>query len=263
MNWFNICKRYIWFNAKKHFTYKIYFLSEILGNLVVPVLLNLFLWNALLKDNSVGYTLAQISQYIIISNLILMFTQVHLENTMQRDVKTYRLAQCILRPIGYIRHLVLNCISGSFVKLAYLYAPSFLITQIFIGSASNITFIWGIFSLLIAFSLNALISFVIGTLSFWLTEIWGIAALRNLLTGLFAGAFFPLDILSDDLQYVLMCLPFPHMSYVPAKILCGEMIEVQYYSQTLPIALVWIVIFLLLSYFLWNRGKQRYTSAGA
>ena len=82
MNMIFLFREYLGVAAKRLLVYREYLFSELIGNLVIPVSLNLLLWNALLRENNVNYTFLGITKYIIISNLIFMFTQIHMENLL-------------------------------------------------------------------------------------------------------------------------------------------------------------------------------------
>ena len=254
---------YIQFFAKKQFAYRIYSVTEVMGNLIIPVLLNLLLWNNLIANNPVKYSFPQMVQYIIVSNPIMLFTQVDLHSRMQRDIKTYRLGHKLLHPVGYARDLLLNCISASIIRFIVIYLPLFIAVRLFVGDWGKALLLPGAISLSIAFALNSLLSFIIGASSFWFTEIWGISALRTLLSGLFAGTLFPLDILSAETQRALMISPFPYMAYVPAKLITGSGFSASDFVLALPVAGIWLAVLTAAAIFMWRMGVKRYTSTEA
>jgi len=97
-------------------------------------------------------------------------------------------------------------------------------------------------------------------LAFYLTEIWGISAIRNLSFSVFAGAIFPLDILPQKIQMFLLLSPFPFISFIPSKILIDSDYVVD--CRLIGIGLMWTIILISVLSFLWYKGKKRYTSCG-
>ncbi len=250
-------------SIKKLFLYRIYIFSEILNNLFFPILISFFLWKSIISNNEIGYSLKEMMVYIVISNVILIFTQIHVENEIEGDVKTYKLGQKLLLPINYTTKLVISFISRSFVRFIFIYLP--FITVMMIISSNSIVFsriIYLPFTVIIAFTTNALFSLIIGFFSFWTTEIWGIAAVRNLITGLLTGAVFPLDMFPKAIQWIMLYTPFPYITYIPAKLLTDNSFNIQIVEKGLIISIIWIFILVGFMQALKNCGMKKYTSNG-
>jgi len=263
MNMIFLFREYLGVAAKRLLVYREYLFSELIGNLVIPVSLNLLLWNALLRENNVNYTFLGITKYIIISNLIFMFTQIHMENLLCADIKTYRLGQKLLHPVRYLTETCLRHFAESVAKFGFVYLPLIALMLILTRAPVGVNIPLAILTVLLGYGLSMLFSFIIGVLSFWLTEIWGVAAFNNLLTGLLAGAVIPLDVFSPGIQRALFMLPFPYMAYVPTKLICDGDLDMTLLKSTLPMAFAWLAIFIASAALLWKAGLRKYTSAGA
>lgn len=259
----NIFLGYCENSIKKLFLYRIYIITEILNNLFFPILISFFLWRSIIDSNEIGYDLKQMMMYIIISNIILLFTQIHVEDEIEGDVKTYKLGQKMLLPINYTVKLVFGFLSRSLIRFLLIYFP-FLVLAMLITSnnivLSRVAYVP--FIVIIAFVMNSLFSFIIGFLSFWTTEIWGIAAVRNLITGLLTGAVFPLDILPETMQNIMLCTPFPYITYIPAKLLTDNEFNMQVVKNGMVISIIWILVLAAVVVILKNCGMKRYTSSG-
>lgn len=260
---FNVFLGYCENSIKKLFMYRIYIISELLNNLVFPILISFFLWRTLIGSNEVGYSLKQMMVYIIISNIILLFTQIHVENEMEEDIKSYKLGQKLLLPINYTTKLVFGFLSKSLVRFVLIYLP-FLVVMMWVSAESVVLgkIIYVPFLIMIAFILNSLFSLIIGFLSFWTTEIWGIAAVRNLITGMLTGAVFPLDILPDTIHNIMLHTPFPYITYIPTKLLTDYEYDIQIIKNGIVISIIWIFVLLLFMAILKKCGMKRYTSSG-
>lgn len=249
---------YLSYSIRKLLTYRIYIISEIIGSLLLPIVLNYFIWKSLLQTNTIGYSLNEMMRYIIISNVILLFTQIRIEGEIEKDIKTYRLGQKLLLPVGYIKDNVFRYISNGIVRFTIIYMPIIIITSNRLprNLIHTCTF------LIIGFLLNALLSFIIGFLSFWMTEIWGVAAIRNLSIGLLSGATFPLDILPISIQRIMLFTPFPYMTYIPSKLICDPHFSFEIVKKGFFIASTWMAIFYLIAFTLMKHGLEKYTSNG-
>lgn len=255
---------YFDYSIKKFLMYRVYLIGQILGSLILPIILNFFLWSSLIEANPINYNLKEMMRYIIVSNVILLFTQIHVEHDLERDIKTYRLGQKLLLPVNYLTGICYRYIASSLVSFTIIYLPIIIITSLFTGiKISLIRFLYLIIALILGFLINALFSFIIGSLSFWLTEIWGIAAIRNLLTGLLSGAIFPLDILPDSVQYFMLMTPFPYMTYVPSKLICDPNFSFEIVNKGLIISACWFLVLSLTAFLLMQNGLKKYTSNGA
>lgn len=255
----SVVRGYLSYSIRKLFTYRIYIISEIIGSLLLPIVLNFFLWKSLLQTNTIGYSLNEMMRYIIISNVILLFTQVRVEGEIEKDIKTYRFGQKLLLPVGYIKDKVFRYISNGIVRFTIIYMPIIIITTNKLPGNLIYTCIF----LIIAFLLNALLSFIIGFLSFWMTEIWGVAAIRSLSIGLLSGAIFPLDILPVSIQRIMLFTPFPYMTYIPSKLICDPNFSFEIVKEGFFIASAWMAIFYLIAFTLMKNGLKKYTSNGA
>jgi ABC-2 type transport system permease protein len=255
---------YFSYSIKKFLMYRVYLISEVLSSLILPIILNFFLWKSLLEANPINYNLKEMMRYIIISNVILLFTQIHVEYDLERDIKTYRLGQKLLLPVSYLTSISYRYISTSLATFAIIYLPIIIATSFFTGiDVQVIRILYFVITLIVGFLLNAMFSFIIGSLSFWLTEIWGIAAIRNLLTGLLSGAIFPLDILPEKIESIMLITPFPYMTYVPSKLICDPNFNIQIVNRGLIISIFWVLGLSFIAFLLMKNGLKKYTSNGA
>lgn len=141
-----------------------------------------------------------------------------------------------------------------------LYVPLFIIGMI-TGMIRLNHIIPGMAAIVMACVLGYCVSFIIGLLAFWMTEIWGIGAMKNLLFSVFAGAVFPLSFLPGHIQRIMMLTPFPYMGYFPAAILLDEGVE-NNMRQAFQTGAVWSVFLISAVIFLWKNGIKKYESVG-
>lgn len=254
---------YFDYSVKRFLTYRIYLIGELLSSLVLPIVLSFFLWKSVIGSNSVGYNLSEMMRYIIVSNVILLFTQIHVENDLEKDIKTYRLGQKLLLPVKYFTGIVYQYICTSIVKFITIYLPIIAVTSILFGiKVKTFHVMYFVLMLVLGFMLNALFSFAIGLLAFWLTEIWGVAAIRNLMTSLLSGAVFPLDILPKKIESVMLMTPFPYMAYVPSKLICDPNINMNMVHNGIYVSILWVLCLCAISFALYKNGLKKYTSNG-
>ncbi|MNI89008.1 hypothetical protein D3C73_1463570 [compost metagenome] len=76
-----------------------------------------------------------------------------------------------------------------------------------------------------------------------------------------AGAFFPIDIVSDQFYKIISWTPFPYLAFFPIKLLTNQ-IEESTVIQGLLTQGIWIVILFFAGRVLWKSGLKVYTEAG-
>ncbi len=242
--------------------YKIHFFSDFAGHILFPVLINVLFWKGMADSNVLDYSFVDLMVYIIMANLVMSLSQVAIEQKLSNDIRSYKLAQQLLIPVSYHKKVAIETISSGLVRFLFVYLPLVILILILYGKMNLLFFILGIISILFSFILNFLISAILGEFSFWLTEVWGIAAIKNLVFVVFSGAMFPLDILPVNILIAFKFLPFSYMSYVPTKILFGNYpFEGIFHSYI--IASAWCLILFCIERNIWKFGLRKYESCGA
>lgn len=252
---------YYTFNLKKLIIYRSNLYGQLVNNILIPFFVGFFFWRVILQTNSLGYNFNNMITYIFISNIIFLFTQVNAEGIMEKDIKSYLYGFKKILPINYNLKNGIELFSKSLAYFTIYYLPFFIISMLFFDYNFN-NGLLVLFFLLIGFILNCLFSMAIGCLAFWLTEIWGISAIRNLMFGLLSGAYFPLDILPQWIFNIFKYLPFSYIAYVPTKLLTNQKGLYSISKELFFIPLVWMLLLCILLGVLFKFGDKKYTMTG-
>ena len=122
-----------------------------------------------------------------------------------------------------------------------------------------------LFLFLFSVGLAAVVQFfvfqVLGLLSFWMENTYGIRFTARVVMEVVAGAIIPLSFFPGILRDLFLLLPFPLMIYVPMRIYLGK-IPVEHVPFELCKGVLWIVVLVLLYRHLWTRGMRQYVSMG-
>ena len=110
---------------------------------------------------------------------------------------------------------------------------------------------------LLGFAVNSLV----GLLGFWFLEV--ASFLHVLMTAQYflSGHMFPLSLLPDSVQQVVIWLPFAYETYFPTMILLQRLDT----SEAVRVLLVqsgWVVVLLAAGRIAWWRGLRRYAAYG-
>lgn len=89
-------------------------------------------------------------------------------------------------------------------------------------------------ALLFSVILNFGIYFCIGILGLWLSEISRVFPAIGIILSVMSGSVFPLDILGESVNRILLFLPFKYLLQFPVDIITGKQLE---YSLLFPLAI--------------------------
>jgi ABC-2 type transport system permease protein len=110
-----------------------------------------------------------------------------------------------------------------------------------------------VISFLIAFSF----SFVVGLLTFWVEEVWGLQNVKDVSIVLLGGVALPYYFFPITLQKILVFTPYPYLVNWPLrKGFSGNLL------LEFIMAVFWLVTFLLLGQLLWKKGLKKYSALG-
>jgi ABC-2 type transport system permease protein len=259
---------------------------------VVFMLIQYFLWTGIFE--SAGGTLysiklSQYLTYIGIGYITVRFAACGRESMISYELKNGNVATSLTKPYDYV---TMNFFQHIGQRLAFgiqsipMIILIILIAQIPVQSFS-IT-VYYIVSVLFAFALNFLFSVFLGSIGFWIVNVWGLFLLRGGLRMLFSGEIiaitfffkiaeegvkiqnFPLQSLNSAeikgifhaLGVIAYCLPFQAMFNTPSAIYSGMLASEQDVLLHLGLQVLWIVVFLIINKVLWKKALNRVTIFG-
>src|SRR3989339_1184818 len=111
-----------------------------------------------------------------------------------------------------------------------------------------------LFAILIYFFINI----IFGGVAFWSRDVWAPRFLLMVVMEFASGAMFPLDMLPEIWQKILLLTPFPYLIYVPLKIYSGLSLSVGYIIG----ALIWAAVLYFVTRVVWKKGIMRYEAEG-
>lgn len=254
----NECLKY---SIKKYFTYFSYYINDLLGTLIFPVLFNGLFWNETLKLNKLQYELKDLIVYLVISNIMYFITSVEISSVISADIKTQKLGKKLLYPLNYVTKFILETGFNILIRIVVIFMPIYVLLYFITKLNVNLhSIVIGLLFAIAAIVINFLLTFIIGFCAFYFTEIWGLEAIKNLVFYALSGTFFPYDILSNKIQQIIYATPFPYLSYFPTKAIMDQefVLKVEYFQ----VAILWIALLSLLAIFIWKKGIKKYESCG-
>lgn len=235
-------------------------LFSFFSELALPLAINILFMIGLTGASASPQQIVNLVAYLVVANITYTISVTDLENTIASDIKSAKLIYKLLEPVSPCANYILSDLADKVFRILLFYVPCLLILGIF-GQLQFSGLLYGIPFILIANVIGYCLSFLIGCLSFWVTEIWGISAVKKLLLSVFAGTIFPFSYLSDKAQFLLFLTPFPYLSYIPSALILGEMGSDDLLFL-LGVGTIWCVIFAFSAKIVWSLGKKKYESVG-
>ncbi len=236
------------------------FWGAILADLII-FLFVYFLWTHLYlgKTSVNGYTLKMMITYYLITLLIGSFTLVRgYANRISKDIKSGDASLHFIKPFQYKWVLFADSIGWAIPPFLILLGIVLLLYGIqfqYLLPPHNLL----LFSLsaILGTILNFLIISTAGTIAFWTTTTGGFISLLTRFSAMLGGSLVPLSFFPQHIQAVLNYLPFKYTHYVSLEIYLGNLKGPEELF-TMGIQLLWILIFLIISKFIWNKGYKAY-----
>ena len=255
-------------------------------SMLFNMLVQYYLWKAVYSETNGSFMGVSQDNYLAYISFGVVFYNITscMENmNMAEDIKSGNIAMNLSKPINYkmmvfFRHVGAKL--GEVIGLIPLILVAFLLTNKNIIVASNMSNF--LLSTILAFLLMFTFSYIVGLVTFWTTNYWGVQFFTNSIMGLFSGqlvsiAFFieigkgieninsswgffqePVVInFFNVLGKIAYCLPFQCMYYTPMSILSGIIKEPQYIAVHIILQIFWLIVLNVISCIMWKKAQNK------
>jgi ABC-2 type transport system permease protein len=237
-------------------TYRSSCLLAIVTN-AIGLLVQLCVWRAIYEATSTslaGYSLAQITSYVLISNTLYIALDNRVDDEIAADVMRGDIVIHFLRPVNYLATRLFAALPVMLMNLVLVSLPVAVIGALSFGLQTPAPADCALFacsacmSLVIGFALNAMV----GALAFVTTNIWGARLIKSAVIGLLSGYVIPLSFLSPGLQGAAALLPFQSMINTPVNLFLGHYSGVNEVLAALGQQALWGLVLLAACLRLWD-----------
>lgn len=253
----------------QEFAYRANFIMWRVRN-VLQIFLVFFLWDTVFSDQNniiFGYDRAKILTYVfailVVKSLVLSARAVDVAGDIYRgDIMNH-----LLKPISYFKYWFTRDLSSKGLNLIFA-ATEFLILFIilrppFFLQTQPLNLFVFLISLILAMFIFFNLLFITSSVPFWAPELgWGSHFLVTVIIIEFlSGSLFPIDILPETIQNVLLLLPFPYLIFFPIQVYLGKVTGGSLIGG-IAVALFWAITLWLIMNFVWKRGLKAYQAHG-
>jgi ABC-2 type transport system permease protein len=116
-------------------------------------------------------------------------------------------------------------------------------------------------SLILSFSLGFYLEACLGLVGFWMLEVSSLLFVYMLFQFFLSGHMFPLDLLPAPFDTIVNYLPIKYLAYFPAAVFLGK-IQGTALAIDMAMLVMWVVLFYLMSRWIFARGLVRYSGFG-
>jgi len=209
---------------KNFLAYSLWFWIGLILN-TIQMMVFVFFWRGIYAntDSINGLTLQNTLNYILLAQIFNALTETVMLWEIGMNVRDGNIAHVLLRPLD---------IQGSYYVISLTTAATGIVLQIPMAVVATVFFgltwsldpaVWGAFlvTALLGRTVLFFFDYLLAGLTFYTTEVWGLAVLI-FGAGLFlSGAMVPLEIMPDWLRSIVLALPFAQTLAVPISILSG------------------------------------------
>ena len=249
-----------------------------LGTLMrfLPVVTQIFLWTAVFESVTTiaGYTRDDFIAYLLLTMIARAFSSMPgLASEIARSIRDGTIKKYITQPVDMIGFLLLGRVAHKLVYYAVAIVPFALVFYLCRGYFTNgwpdpAVFVAFLASLVMAFLLGYFMETCIGLIGFWFLEVSSLLFVYMLFSYILSGQMFPLGMLdgipiAGNITWgtLVRLIPLQYLAYFPAAVFLG-FIQGPDLIRGLLIEFAWIVFFIFLSRWMYNRGLRRYSAFG-
>lgn len=228
-----------------------------------------FLWKAIYSSSSnaimEGFSFNEMIVYMLMAFITNLLVSSDVSYIVSREVKDGSIAINLIRPINYSIRMMFQTIGTILFNFIIVFLLAFIIiTAAFYnleGSLNIGNIILYFLSTALSMVLTFYYSYCFGLLAFKITNMWGLSQIMQAIFRLFSGSLIPLAFFPKVISTIFSYLPFSSMISTPTLIYLGKLSGFELIKGLL-IQLVWLLIFIGVSRWMWNKLIKQLTILG-
>lgn len=275
---------------KEKYTYRFKAIMWALSS-VFNMLVQYYLWKSIYSEvNGTFFGVSQTSYLMYIGFGVVCYSMTScMENmTIAEDIKSGNISMNLIKPFNYKYMVLFRHIGSKLGEIIGLVPVIIIVCLLLRGSEFDIVrILLFIISLVLAFGVSFLFSYIMGLVTFWTTNYWGLQFFTGTLMGLFSGQLMAINFYIDIgkgtqvfnstlsflnapvfteffrvLGILAYCLPFQSMYYTPMSILSGIIDSSDQIIIHLLLQVWWLVCLSVIAELLWKCGQKKITILG-
>jgi ABC-2 type transport system permease protein len=240
-------------------TYRVELAFRVFGILLKIYVLKV-IWTAVYAGRGVvdGVELRELIAFITVAQFQVWVMFPLIADYIQERVHEGTIALDLARPIPFLGQLLAIQLgaTASYLPFVLLAVPFAFVLGGFAPPASVSTGLLYLLSLSLGYLVSVLLSMLLGLISFWTLQTWGVIDIYDYTNQFFTGALVPLWFFPSWLRQVADLLPFQAQTFIPLSIYIGQ-VPAREIPTVLGIQAGWIAVLLVVVWVVWQRAMRR------
>ena len=246
------------------FTYRVNLAFEVFSILLQIYLLKV-IWTAVYAGRGVadGVELRELIAFMTLAQLQIWLMFPLIAAYIQERVHDGKIALDLARPVPFLGQLLAHQLgaTSSYLPFVLLAAPFAFVLGGFVPPASWSAGLLYLLSLGLCYLVAALIGMLLGLVSFWTIQTWGVIDIYHYTNQFFTGALVPLWFFPAWLRQVAELLPFQAQAFIPLSIYLGQ-VPARDIPAALGLQVAWVAVLCALVWVVWQRAMRRVVIQG-
>ena len=216
------------------------------------------------RPGAFGVSLQQMVTYAVLSMAIGNLFYTGPQFYMSRQVRSGAIDTDLLKPLDFHFHMLARSTGEMLFRVIVIALPAMLLGFFLFDLQLPATLQSGflfIVTLVLGYLVNFHLDFLLGSIGLVTLEVHSIGWAFEATARFFSGQFVPLWLFSGVLGVVANILPFRAIAATPLSIYAGVLKDGAL-LQALGFQLLWLIVLLMLSRWLWGRVQMRIVSQG-
>lgn len=240
------------------------FIIGMLSSALVPVAIQLMLWNAIFKSSGQGtfggMSHAELLAYTWTS---LLFTQIRggdYDFGLIEMIRTGTLSNYLLRPVGVVEFTFYQGFGQKLLTAAFCLVLGFIATFFTPMSITNL--ILAIMLAIVGNIIHYIFGAALAAVAFYWENAFAILMVKNMVVSLLCGEVIPLTLVPAKWAFVWKSLPFYLYVFGPSQVALGKW-DHSMWAMQMGIGIAWILAFALIMHLSWSFSIKRYQGIGS
>jgi ABC-2 type transport system permease protein len=216
------------------------------------------------RPGAFGISLQQMVTYAVLSMAIENLFYTGPQFYMSRQVRSGAIDGDLLRPLDFHFHMLARSTGEMFFRVIVIAMPAMLLGYFLfdlqLPETLQTTFLF-VVTLLLGYLVNFHLDFLLGSLGLVTLEVHTIAWVFGAMARFFSGQLVPLWLFPGVLGLLANILPYQAVVSTPLSVYAG-ILKGSAILQALLFQLVWLIVLLMVSRWLWERVQVRIVSQG-
>lgn len=219
---------------------------------IVNLLVSLLMWSWISKTND-SINFQSLAQYLIVTNVTVLLFTTSPAFQLSNLIKSGKIVNFITKPVSLFWYFYCQNIGYSMPLFIFYFL------MIYFSKIPLKTTILLLLYFVIAYLMFFSMMMMLGTMGFWVINMWPLRAGVNAIYSLLGGLYFPLSLLGPKTYSWLHLNPFSLVTDVPARIISGT-VDPHMVNNVFMLG-IWTIIFGLGYCILLSKGLHKYDGA--